>query len=216
MHGSLKVGGAQNYPQCFNIAIIGSGTAKPEGVLATELYKPTDAGIFFNPYVKKITNYTIPGPALFVDGESKASASVNASSASILPSATAGSGANATTATSKAAATTTHVRASTIYASGPEKSDAEKPTHAPTPTSTIAASHQLPSATFSQSPVALTVSAAASTQPASPTAVATDSQNNKSYPALPKGFDLQAFIEWLMKVGEQNDLTRRHPRHLVQ
>ncbi|GAB7336618.1 hypothetical protein MBLNU13_g10314t2 [Cladosporium sp. NU13] len=67
VHGSLRIGGAQNYPQCFNVEITGSGTASPEGTLAAELYTPTDPGIFFNPYKKPILNYTIPGPALFTD-----------------------------------------------------------------------------------------------------------------------------------------------------
>ncbi|RBA13276.1 hypothetical protein FPRO05_13703 [Fusarium proliferatum] len=61
---TLKIGGAQNYPQCLNIEITGSGTAKPEGVLGTKLYTPTDPGIYFNPYTT-LKNYTIPGPPLF-------------------------------------------------------------------------------------------------------------------------------------------------------
>ncbi|KAH6847729.1 glycoside hydrolase family 61 protein [Chaetomium sp. MPI-CAGE-AT-0009] len=64
LHGAGSLNGAQNYPQCFNIQITGSGTANPEGVLGTELYKNTDPGIHFNPYTT-ITDYKIPGPALF-------------------------------------------------------------------------------------------------------------------------------------------------------
>jgi hypothetical protein len=64
LHGGGSLNGAQNYPQCFNIKITGSGTANPQGVLGTELYKNTDPGIHFNPYTT-ITNYPIPGPALF-------------------------------------------------------------------------------------------------------------------------------------------------------
>ncbi|KAF5261872.1 hypothetical protein FOXYS1_7423 [Fusarium oxysporum] len=67
VHGSNRIGGAQNYPQCFNIEIIGSGTAKPEGVLGTKLYTPTESGLYFNPYTI-LKNYTIPGPPLFKDG----------------------------------------------------------------------------------------------------------------------------------------------------
>lgn len=55
----------QNYPQCVNIVVTGSGTKSlPAGTPATSLYKPTDPGILFNPYTT-ITNYTIPGPALW-------------------------------------------------------------------------------------------------------------------------------------------------------
>lgn len=64
LHGANSVNGAQNYPQCFNIQITGSGTANPEGTLGTALYKSTDPGIYLNPY-QTLTNYTIPGPALF-------------------------------------------------------------------------------------------------------------------------------------------------------
>ncbi|KAK1672116.1 glycoside hydrolase, partial [Colletotrichum godetiae] len=64
MHGAGSLNGAQNYPQCVNVKITGSGTANPEGTLGTELYKNTDAGIQFNPYAT-ISSYTIPGPALY-------------------------------------------------------------------------------------------------------------------------------------------------------
>lgn len=66
LHGANSANGAQNYPQCFNINITGSGTANPTGVLGTQLYKATDPGIKLNPYTT-ITNYVIPGPALFKD-----------------------------------------------------------------------------------------------------------------------------------------------------
>ena len=67
MHGAGETNGAQNYPQCFNIAVTGSGTAQPEGVLGTELYTADHPGIKFNPYTT-ITSYDIPGPALFGSG----------------------------------------------------------------------------------------------------------------------------------------------------
>ncbi|KAF2746708.1 lytic polysaccharide monooxygenase [Sporormia fimetaria CBS 119925] len=59
--------GAQNYPQCVNIEVTGSGTENPEGVLGTQLYSSTDAGIAFSPYTT-FTKYQIPGPALFGSG----------------------------------------------------------------------------------------------------------------------------------------------------
>ncbi|KAI5925474.1 glycoside hydrolase family 61 protein [Camillea tinctor] len=64
LHGGGSLNGAQNYPQCFNIKITGSGTAKPAGTLGTSLYKNTDPGIYFNPYVT-IKEYPMPGPELF-------------------------------------------------------------------------------------------------------------------------------------------------------
>lgn len=64
LHGANTLNGAQNYPQCFNIKVTGSGTASPAGTLGTALYKNTDPGIYFNPYTT-ITSYTIPGPTLW-------------------------------------------------------------------------------------------------------------------------------------------------------
>ncbi|KAF5021718.1 hypothetical protein F66182_6245 [Fusarium sp. NRRL 66182] len=62
LHSGGQENGAQNYPQCFNLEITGSGTEQPEGVLGTELYKPDDEGILFNIYGSPST-YPIPGPA---------------------------------------------------------------------------------------------------------------------------------------------------------
>ena len=39
LHGASSLNGAQNYPQCFNIQITGTGTANPTGVLGTQLCK---------------------------------------------------------------------------------------------------------------------------------------------------------------------------------
>ena len=65
LHGAGSANGAQNYPQCFNIAVTGSGTKSlPAGTAGTALYKANDAGILVNPYVKW-TNYPMPGPALW-------------------------------------------------------------------------------------------------------------------------------------------------------
>ncbi|KAJ5600960.1 Endoglucanase-4 [Penicillium hetheringtonii] len=57
-------GGAQNYPQCFNLKITGSGSDKPAGVLGTSLYKSTDPGILVNIY-NSLSTYIVPGPTLY-------------------------------------------------------------------------------------------------------------------------------------------------------
>ncbi|KAK7995265.1 Endoglucanase-7 [Apiospora arundinis] len=64
LHAAGSLNGAQNYPQCFNIQITGSGNAKPSGTLGTALYKADHPGILFNPY-RTITDYPMPGPTLF-------------------------------------------------------------------------------------------------------------------------------------------------------
>ncbi|KAL7928299.1 glycoside hydrolase family 61 protein [Trichoderma chlorosporum] len=63
LHSAESVDGAQNYPQCFNLAVTGTGSLQPTGILATDLYKETDPGILINIYTSSIA-YTMPGPAL--------------------------------------------------------------------------------------------------------------------------------------------------------
>jgi len=70
LHGAGSANGAQNYPQCLNIEVTGSGTAVPSGVVGTELYTVDE--VIFNPYAATI-DYTIPGPALW-DGAGSGSA----------------------------------------------------------------------------------------------------------------------------------------------
>lgn len=83
LHSAGQNNGAQNYPQCFNLQITGSGTATPSGVRGTALYKPNDAGILFNIY-GALSSYPIPGPSLIsgarsiTQGRSAISASATA------------------------------------------------------------------------------------------------------------------------------------------
>lgn len=64
LHGAGSLNGAQNYPQCVNLKVSGSGTtALPAGVAGTALYKNTDPGIEFNLYVP-FTSYPVPGPSV--------------------------------------------------------------------------------------------------------------------------------------------------------
>lgn len=63
LHSAESVDGAQNYPQCFNLAVTGTGSLQPSGVLATDLYQETDPGILFNIYTSPLT-YTMPGPTV--------------------------------------------------------------------------------------------------------------------------------------------------------
>ncbi|KAF3765662.1 family 61 glycoside hydrolase, partial [Cryphonectria parasitica EP155] len=63
LHSAENSDGAQNYPQCVNLAVTGSGTELPSGTLGTSLYTETDAGILFNLYTS-FSTYPIPGPTL--------------------------------------------------------------------------------------------------------------------------------------------------------
>ncbi|KAF2664932.1 glycoside hydrolase family 61 protein [Microthyrium microscopicum] len=65
LHTAGTVGGAQNYPQCFNLKVVGGGTASlPAGVPATQFYKPTTPGIVFN-IAANLNSYTFPGPEVW-------------------------------------------------------------------------------------------------------------------------------------------------------
>ncbi|KAL3421241.1 endo-1,4-beta-glucanase [Phlyctema vagabunda] len=64
LHAAGSANGAQDYPQCVNLAISGSGTATPTGTLATSFYTASDPGILFDIYSTH-TSYPIPGPALY-------------------------------------------------------------------------------------------------------------------------------------------------------
>ncbi|PWY87090.1 endoglucanase-4 precursor [Aspergillus sclerotioniger CBS 115572] len=67
LHGAEDLDGAQNYPQCINLNVTGSGTATPSGTLGTALYKDTDPGIYVDIW-QSITSYIIPGPTLYTAG----------------------------------------------------------------------------------------------------------------------------------------------------
>lgn len=64
LHAASQENGAQNYPFCVNLDVQGGGSEKPEGVLGTQLYTPTDPGLVINIF-QKLNNYTIPGPPVF-------------------------------------------------------------------------------------------------------------------------------------------------------
>jgi len=76
LHGNMKnlrttaLAGIQFYPHCFNIDVVGTGTATPEGVTFPGAYKPTDPGFTFQPFMtygsesgtEQNSKYILPGP----------------------------------------------------------------------------------------------------------------------------------------------------------
>nr|ATQ35955.1 auxiliary activity 9 enzyme [Talaromyces piceae] len=64
LHSAGNADGAQNYPQCINLEITGSGSASPSGTPGESLYKEDDPGILVNIY-QTLSEYDIPGPALY-------------------------------------------------------------------------------------------------------------------------------------------------------
>ncbi|RYP76206.1 hypothetical protein DL769_003677 [Monosporascus sp. CRB-8-3] len=99
LHSAGQDNGAQSYPQCINLQITGSGTAKPSGVLGTELYKPDDAGILVNIY-NGLSAYEVPGPALIDGAVSSVAQSTSAVTATGTATVPGGSGGDATAPTS--------------------------------------------------------------------------------------------------------------------
>lgn len=64
LHDGAHYNGSQNYPQCINIKVSGSGTDSLEsGTPGESLYKLDEAGILVNIYQN--LNYIIPGPPMY-------------------------------------------------------------------------------------------------------------------------------------------------------
>ncbi|GAB1315858.1 glycoside hydrolase 61 [Madurella fahalii] len=130
LHSAGQSNGAQNYPQCFNLQITGSGTDSPAGVRGQSLYTPTDDGILFNIY-RSLDSYPIPGPALVAGGASEiqegssaiiSSASAVTGSASVPPAVTTNPPAATTTANAVASSTTAPAETSASSSAAPASS----------------------------------------------------------------------------------------------
>ena len=63
LHGARSDNGAQNYPQCVNLLVSGSGTKTVSGKSATAFYTRTDPGIPIDIY-NNLKSYMVPGPAV--------------------------------------------------------------------------------------------------------------------------------------------------------
>ncbi len=64
INGAQIKNGAQHFPQCMNVEVLGNGTVSPPGVLGTELYDESQPGTVWD-ISKKDSEYPIPGPPLF-------------------------------------------------------------------------------------------------------------------------------------------------------
>jgi cellulase len=114
LHSAYQADGAQNYPQCINLQITGSGTDRPAGTRGEDLYNANDAGILFNIY-RSMSTYPVPGPTLYsgaVKVPSQTQIAITASASAITGSAT---GVDKPTTTANSMPTTT------AYATGSAK-----------------------------------------------------------------------------------------------
>ncbi|KAG8160908.1 hypothetical protein KVR01_009172 [Diaporthe batatas] len=81
LHSAGNPNGAQSYPQCLNLAVTGTGSAQPSGVLGTALYKATDPGILYDLYGPTTQNYLVPGPTQYAGAPSSVAQSSSVATA---------------------------------------------------------------------------------------------------------------------------------------
>ncbi|KAL3457280.1 glycosyl hydrolase family 61-domain-containing protein [Aspergillus heterothallicus] len=143
LHGAEALDGAQNYPQCVNLKVTGSGTATPAGTLGTELYKDTDAGIYVDIW-NSLSSYDIPGPALYTAGGSSDTSSSASSSATTTTTTTTTTVASASTTSStitssstEPTTTTTTTTTTTALTNPQNNNQVATSTQDPLPTSTV-------------------------------------------------------------------------------
>ncbi|KAL7916991.1 glycoside hydrolase family 61 protein [Trichoderma austrokoningii] len=129
LHSAEQADGAQNYPQCFNLAVTGTGSLQPSGVLATDLYQETDPGILFNIYTSPLT-YTMPGPTVVAglpSSVAQASSAATATSSATIPgggSSTGGSTSKTSTVV-RSTSSTTRASSSTAITTSPPASGSQ-------------------------------------------------------------------------------------------
>lgn len=136
LHSAYSADGAQNYPQCVNLQVTGSGSSLPAGTKGEALYTENDPSIVFNIY-EAFDSYTIPGPALAFSGSDATSgaAVVSSAASSAASVATSAVAASSSAATSVAAAATSAPAsavssAAAAASSAPAKSSCKKRRHA--------------------------------------------------------------------------------------
>jgi hypothetical protein len=103
LHSAGNEDGAQNYPQCINLQITGSGSDSPSGTLGTALYKADDPGILINIYTE-LSTYKIPGPSLIAGAVSMKQTTIPFNGAGTVSTAAGGSSASAPAASASATA----------------------------------------------------------------------------------------------------------------
>lgn len=104
LHSAGSPGGAQNYPQCINLKVTGSGSnSLSSGTRGTALYTGSEPGIVFNLY-NNPTSYPIPGPALMQGGGASGGDSGGTPTTSVVENVSSSAGANASTSPTTASA----------------------------------------------------------------------------------------------------------------
>jgi hypothetical protein len=131
LHSAYDAGGAQNYPQCINLEVSGSGTESlTSGTKGTELYTAQDPGILINIYYPTVTDYVIPGPALIDRSSSPDSKSSVPASPSTTSTVSAGSASSVSTTSSSASVeiTASPIKPSAVISPTEDSSPSSGPT----------------------------------------------------------------------------------------
>ncbi|BCR97220.1 lytic polysaccharide monooxygenase auxiliary activity family 9 protein [Aspergillus luchuensis] len=119
LHSAGNKDGAQNYPQCLNLKVTGSGSSTYSGTKGEALYKDTDPGILVNIY-QSLSSYDIPGPAMY-NATSSGSSSGSSSSASSTSSAAAAAATTSSASSSTTSAAAATSSAVTVTGSAPQQ-----------------------------------------------------------------------------------------------
>ena len=199
LHSAGSADGAQSYPQCINLKITGSGTAKPSGVLGTALMTATDPGILISIY-QSLISYKIPGPALYS----------SAVSSSQTGSSSARSAASAVVQYSAASSSTVFPTKFTVTTSVATQ---VRETGIPSPI--IESMSVIPIPATNSSPVSSATSVSA------PEATGS---SNKTASAIPADTTLNQVLSWISSFysthgeksyTEESSISRRHARDII-
>ncbi|KAL1306470.1 hypothetical protein AAFC00_005168 [Neodothiora populina] len=194
LHSAGQSGGAQNYPQCINLAVTSTGSDEPEGVVGTSLYKTTDPGILVNIY-QSLSSYVIPGPTLY-KGASSGGAATSAPASSAAATSTSSSSPASSAAVTSAAVTS--APANTYVASSTNDVVSETATDVVYATTAVTVTGSAPSATAPLASLASNLPSGALTSAIStgvPSATATGVATPKK--PLPEGTTLQDLLDWV-------------------
>ncbi|KIP03690.1 carbohydrate-binding module family 1 protein [Phlebiopsis gigantea 11061_1 CR5-6] len=122
LHAANSYPGAQFYLECAQLQITGGGSTQPATVSFPGAYSGTDPGVKINIY-QTLSNYTIPGPAVFsCDGSSapsSATASQPVSSSSVVSHSSSVASSSAPAASTAAAAAAHYAQCGGIGYTGP-------------------------------------------------------------------------------------------------
>lgn len=240
LHSAGEVGGAQNYPQCVNLEVTGSGTAAPAGVLGTALYTDQDPGILVNIY-QSLSAYIVPGPTLYSGAisasqtgaapvatsapASSVASQVTSSAAGVITSAPSISG-FPTLAVSNSGAP--YLNTTSTKKSACKAKSSSTPTITSVPTNVAAVSTSSVEETFAASvtiPTVLVESTGTVSIPAATfTSTAPESTSTADAAAMPAGTTLSDLLSWVSNFYNKfkgtaytgNTVARRHARDVAR